>query len=294
MRRILVVLGSLAALVLGATGAQAITWGQPDENAHPHVVTLLFVQGGEGYYSCTGTMLDADTVLTAGHCTGTVVNGELEANDVTWVSNDPDPLADYNREDYVEAGGIAAYLAASDHWVQGDAVPHPEYADYAQFPLTYDIGLVELDGTIDTGGVFGELAPVGFLDERLGTAKGAARDRRVVVVGYGLQGTVPAFEQDDYIRYAGESTIMGFGKSAYQSTQTVQLSNSPGKGNGSGGTCFGDSGGPAFWVDPATGEETNIIVAITSYGITGQCAGTDFSFRTDIQTAHDFVDGDLG
>ena len=119
MRRILVVLGSLAALVLSATGAQAITWGQPDGDKHPHVVTLLFVQGGVGYYSCTGTMLDEDTVLTAGHCTGTVVDGETVANDVTWVSNDPDPLADY------DGSGIAAYLAASDHWVQGDAVPHP-------------------------------------------------------------------------------------------------------------------------------------------------------------------------
>ena len=291
MRRILVVLGSLVALVLGATGAQAITWGEPDGNDHPHVVTLLFVQAGVGYYSCTGTLLDSDTVLTAGHCTGAVVDGALEPNDMTWVSNHTDPLADYAPG---SPGGIAAYLAASDHWVQGDAVPHPEYADYAQFPLTYDIGLVELDGEIDTEGVYGELAPVGFLDDTYGKPKGAARDRRVVVVGYGQQGTVPAFEQDDYIRYVGESTIMGFGKSSYQSTQTVQLSNSPGKGNGSGGTCFGDSGGPAFWVDPATGEETNIVVAITSYGITGQCAGTDFSFRTDIETAHDFVNGDLG
>jgi secreted trypsin-like serine protease len=269
-----------AALLSSATAAQAITWGEPDGTDHPHVVTLLFVQGGEGYFSCSGTLLDEDTVLTAGHCTG--VDGATP-NDETWVSNDPDPLADY-----VSGSGIAAYLESSDHWVQGEAIPHPEYDNFAGFPDTYDVGVVELDGTIDTGGVYGELPDEGFLDQ-LATKKGRTTHRQVAVVGYGLQGTIPAFEQDDYVRYQGTSTIMGLGRSANQGGQNVQLSNSPGKGNGSGGTCFGDSGGPAFWIDPATGVETTTVVAVTSFGITGQCAGTDFSFRTDIDATLDFV-----
>ena len=284
MRRVGIILAALAALVLGAGGAQAITWGQPDGDAHPHVVTLLFVQDGVGYYSCTGTLLDADTVLTAGHCTE---GAEGVPNDETWVSNDPDPLADY-----VSGSGIAAYLAASDHWVQGEAIPHPDYDDFSGFPETYDIGLVELAQGIDTGGVYGTLPELGFLDG-LAKGKGSVQNRQVTIVGYGQQGTIPAFEQNDYVRYVGTSSIMGVNNSKYQGAQTVQLSNSPGKGNGSGGTCFGDSGGPAFWIDPATGEETTIVVAVTSYGITGQCAGTDFSFRTDTAVAQDFVNAYL-
>lgn len=278
MRTTPVIASTAAALVIGATSAQAVTWGEPDGEDHPHVVTLLFSQQGEGFYSCSGTLLDEDTVLTAGHCT----EGGGQVNDATWVSNHPDPLADY------EGNGIVAFLESSDHWVQGQAIPHPDYDDYAAFPDTYDIGLVELDGAIDTGGVYGTLPEEGFLDALM-TRKGATSTRQVVVVGYGLQGTVPAFYQDDYVRYRGTSTIMGLGRSANQGTHTVQMSNTPGKGNGSGGTCFGDSGGPAFWVDPATGLETTTVVAVTSFGITGQCAGTDFQFRTDIPEAQEFV-----
>lgn len=284
MRRVGIITAALVALVLGAGGAQAITWGQPDGDAHPHVVTLLFVQDGVGYYSCTGTLLDADTVLTAGHCTE---GAEGVPNDETWVSNHPDPIAGY-----VPGSGIAAYLASSDHWVQGEAIAHPDYDNFSGFPDTYDIGVVELESGIDTGGVYGTLPEAGFLDG-MAKGKGRVQDRQVVIVGYGQQGTIPAFEQNDYVRYVGTSSVMGVNNSMYQGGQTVQLSNSPGKGNGSGGTCFGDSGGPAFWVDPATGEETTIVVAVTSYGITGQCAGTDFSFRTDTAVAQDFVNAYL-
>ncbi len=278
MRTIAIAGAAAASLLLGSTAATGITFGEPDGDDHPYVVTLIFSQDG-GFYSCSGTLLDADTVLTAGHCTES--GGEV--NGVTYVTNDPTPLTDY-----VSGSGIEAYLAASDDWVQGEAIPHPDYDDFAAFPDTYDIGIIELEEGIDTGGVYGQLPELGMLDSLL-TKKGSVKQRQVVVVGYGLQGTIPAFAQDDYERYQGTSTIMGLGRSSIQGGQTVQLSNNPGKGTGSGGTCFGDSGGPAFWIDPETGEETTIVVAITSFGITGQCAGTDFSFRTDTQTAQDFV-----
>ena len=47
-----------AAMVLAAP-AQAVTWGEPDGGTNPHVGTLLFVQNGVGFYSCTGTLIDA-------------------------------------------------------------------------------------------------------------------------------------------------------------------------------------------------------------------------------------------
>jgi secreted trypsin-like serine protease len=42
-----------------------------------------------------------------------------------------------------------------------------------------------------------------------------------------------------------------------------------------GGTCFGDSGGPLFL------EDTNLIVGVTSYGINRNCASTGGSYRID-------------
>jgi secreted trypsin-like serine protease len=49
-----------------------------------------------------------------------------------------------------------------------------------------------------------------------------------------------------------------------------------------GGTCFGDSGGPVFY------QDSNVIVAVVSWGQT-PCIGVDYQFRTDIKTTQDFV-----
>jgi pimeloyl-ACP methyl ester carboxylesterase len=71
--------------------------------------------------------------------------------------------------------------------------------------------------------------------------------------------------------------------------QNFKFTNNPGNGGGPGGTCSGDSGGPAFFIDPLTGAETSIVMAVNSYGIAPQCNGNDYQFRTDIDAAQDFV-----
>ena len=58
-----------------------------------------------------------------------------------------------------------------------------------------------------------------------------------------------------------------------------------GNGKGEGGTCSGDSGGPVFY----GGYESNIIVAVTSFGLNALCRGTDFAFRTDQQVVIDWI-----
>ena len=52
-----------------------------------------------------------------------------------------------------------------------------------------------------------------------------------------------------------------------------------------GGTCFGDSGGPNF----LGGDESRLIAGITSFGLNSTCAGTGGVFRTDRQNVLDFV-----
>jgi secreted trypsin-like serine protease len=54
-----------------------------------------------------------------------------------------------------------------------------------------------------------------------------------------------------------------------------------------GGTCFGDSGGPNFYGSGRT--ETKIVAGVTSYGLNGNCAGTGGVFRMDRQDVLDFV-----
>ena len=57
---------------------------------------------------------------------------------------------------------------------------------------------------------------------------------------------------------------------------------------GNGGTCYGDSGGPAFWTDT---HGTEILVGITSWG-DAMCVAAGFNHRVDIPDTLDFIDSD--
>ena len=58
-----------------------------------------------------------------------------------------------------------------------------------------------------------------------------------------------------------------------------------GNGAGKGGTCGGDSGGPVFLGDTTS----NLIVAVTSYGLNEWCRGTDFAYRTDLPDVYAWI-----
>jgi len=263
----------------GATIAPQATFSQPDGDAHPWVVAVLFQQLGDDgrvhFYSCTGTLLSEYVVLTAGHCTsshgftnfGTWVRNDASIDDARAIELAPNPTFG-QFEDW-----------ANTYWISGQAVPHPDYADYAEFPNTYDVGLVLLDEPIVLDH-YGELPALGLLDEM--TSGTGHRDRLFTNVGYGRQGVVPAFYQDDWVRYTGHTTLINVNSLWAGDDQSAGFTNNPGKGNGSGGTCFGDSGGPLFV------GESNVIGAVVSFGFT-PCIGIDYNFRMDTETAQDFV-----
>ena len=53
-----------------------------------------------------------------------------------------------------------------------------------------------------------------------------------------------------------------------------------------GGTCYGDSGGPAFWMKP---DGTEILVGVTSWG-DASCVSSAFNYRVDIPDTLGFID----
>lgn len=276
-------LGSLLSLslVLSACGSlpptpnevtlqPQITWGQPDAGEHPYVGTLLFVQQGEGYYSCSGTLLSPTVMLTAGHC----VEGGGEENTVTYVSFAERPLE--TRANYPTT---AAWLAAE--WILAtDVVPHPLYNDFAAFPNTYDIGVVLLSRPV-TMATYGQLPPLNYFET---TRQAQLKAQVFEPVGYGAQAWKPATSNkripDEYARYKATQRFIGVG-SSISGSQSVQFTNNPGRGGG--GTCYGDSGGPVFL------NNSNQLVALTSFGIVANCKGNDFAFRLDTQVAQDFL-----
>ena len=231
-----------------------ITDGQLDGEGHPFV-GLMSAQTAEGehLWRCSGTLLSPQIFLTAGHCT------EAPAERVKiWFAAD------------VEAGianGTIDYPAKGD--AEGTPYTHPQYDPDAFF--LHDLGVVVLDKPVKKK-KYGVLPKQDQLDD-LARRRGK-QDLTFTAVGYGLQESFPDAaswkEQALKIRMYARPKLNQI-NSAYTGDFSILLSNNA----HTGGTCFGDSGGPNFI------EESNVIGGVTSYGNNDTCAGTGGVYRVD-------------
>ncbi len=293
-KKLLTVLAAATLLLIVVIPAAAITYGETDDGEHPYVGFLLFFDPtyGEdgGWFSCSGALLDRRTFLTAGHCTidiGTdlqVTEGRRGGTDV-WVTFDEQvDLSDFPRwSDYDDPDILYPlrfdWLNKNSRFIRGEAWAHPNYNDFAEFPNTYDLGVVLLDKNARVR-QYAELAELHVLDE-LATRRGHNK-QLFETAGYGYQEVVPFFRAEDS-RYKATSKLVNL-ESALTDGYNLHTSNNPGNGNGTGGACFGDSGGPVMFND------TNVIVSVVSFGLNYNCKGADFSYRVDIPDAWDFID----
>ena len=98
------------------------------------------------------------------------------------------------------------------------------------------------------------------------------------IIGYGVERAGPSGLFSSRTRTRGETRLVSINAASLDGWN-VKLSSSGGKGNGSGGQCFGDSGGPVFVGD------TTEIAAITSFGVSPFCTGVAYSYRVDTAAA---------
>ena len=100
MKKLVAALLALTTLMAMTGSAGAITYGEPDAGEHPYVGFIIyFVPGEPGWFSCSGTLMDDDTFLTAGHCTfGVGVGGAVDPDGTggtdMWVTFDADDMLD--------------------------------------------------------------------------------------------------------------------------------------------------------------------------------------------------------
>lgn len=247
---------ALAAALVTALPASAVMFAKPDGNGHPQVGVMVAKINGTPVWRCSGAIISPRVYLTAGHC----VSGATSV-EVWFASGAPRPA--------VPAG----YPFVGEY--SGTPVAHPQYADFAAFPATFDIGVVILD--TPHPGPYASLADEGTLDAlTTGTARKAAR---FDLVGYGLQDALPPSIQQDIQRYYGQASLVNT-VNQLTAGYSVQLTAAPGTG---GALCFGDSGGPVFL------EGTTTIVAVNSFVLNSQCMGSGFSYRTDTADSMAFV-----
>jgi hypothetical protein len=234
-KKIGTLLATLILLLAIVIPVAAITNGEPDNGRHPFV-GLMVADDAEGN--------------PLWRCSGTLISETVfltaghcteapAARATIWFAEDVEATPGF--------GTPAGYPYEGD--VDGTVYTHPQYDPYAFY--LYDLGVVVLDEAITD---------------------------RVTAVGYGLQEINPN-------RYTGErdrllatlDLINTKGVFGVPRGTAIKVSGSGvgGDSSDSGGTCFGDSGGPQFLAD------THIIAAVTSFGLNGNCAGVGGGYRVD-------------
>jgi hypothetical protein len=253
MRRTFIVsLLVLASLLLVTGPVAAITDGGPDGNGHPYV-GLMVAQDGDGnpLWRCSGTLLSPTIFLTAGHCT------EAPAAHVEiWF--DADVQSGVPANGYPYTGQVG-----------GTPHTHPQYNPDAFY--LYDLGVVVLDKPVEMA-QYGALPALNVLDS-LKTQRGQ-KDLGFTAVGYGLQKSFPdaaSWKNESYkIRMVAYPKLIQI-NTGFTGDGSLLLSNNA----NTGGTCFGDSGGPNFV------DSTNVVGGVTSFGLNGTCGGTGGVYRVD-------------
>ncbi|MFI6206655.1 trypsin-like serine protease [Streptomyces sp. NPDC051041] len=242
-------------------GALVATWDDDGAPATPDRVDWV----------CSGTMIDADTFLTAAHCTT-----DWPDNVRFHVSLDQDVQAGLDAAARKHPGDPAAQASAVA--VEGTAHSHPGYPGPASD--THDISVVELPAaevgarwnftpaTLPTAGRLGELGPRGlnsadWFVAGYGTREAVNGPGGQIHPGGGVRMKAPvAFDalNDSWVR---------LGMTAPQ---------------GNGGACYGDSGGPNF----AVIDGRTVLAATTITGDT-PCYATNVTYRLDTAGARAFL-----
>ncbi len=240
--------------------------GELDGNRHPGTVLIIMDIGGHPAFRCSGSLISPTVVLTAGHCAGEP--GEFSG---VRIFNEADVQSDPT---YPFPGGPNTIEATS--WKA-----HPQFTEALFF--LHDVGIIHLSSPVNLpASQYGQLPSVNQLD---GLTPG--NQTTFTAVGYGLQyingSSNPPKIMSQRIRMFAEPRLVQV-NTPLTGPFSLLLSNNA----STGGTCFGDSGGPNYL------GSSMVVAGVTSYSRSANhCVGSGGVFRLDKADVLAFINGEL-
>lgn len=248
------------AAAFSSPAVHAVTDGELDGNRHPNVGLMVALDAsGNPMWRCSGTLISPRHYLTAGHCTYGAARVTI------WFDADVDAGRPGNGYPFIGQ-------------VSGTPFTHDLYPS-APFYFN-DVGVVVLDN--DFGAApYATLPRVGDLNQM--ARQRGKQDVMFTAVGYGLQKSFPDAAswkvQSDRVRMLATPHLLQINAPGLTGDFSLLLSNNA----NTGGTCFGDSGGPNFI------GGSNVVGGVTSFGLNGACGGTGGVFRMDTKNVQDWL-----
>ncbi|HUU02450.1 MAG TPA: trypsin-like serine protease [Myxococcota bacterium] len=226
--------------------------GQPDTSSEHMAVTYLHLIRSDGGFACSGTLIAPNVVMSAGHCVVTDSGEVMEPQGAT-----------------VYFGNVVGTMTERK---VTQVIAHPGYQPIV--PVPNDISLLVLAEDAP-----GWAVPIPPLPASLRITS-ADVGSQVEYVGFGLD------ENGDLgrkLHVTGDIDVVcesgGCPASMVPSSFCAQMDD--------GGTCSGDSGGPAFYIR----DEVEYVAGITSYG-DWRCSNYGCSTKVDGHSA--FIDDVIG
>jgi hypothetical protein len=279
---------AMAALLL-ASPAFAITGGRPDNGDHPYVALMQTYDANRvPLQVCSGSLISPTVFLTAGHCVAEprAVHAEI------WLDSGPIlPDVNYLLALFLDpnfTGSCNHTPAFKGYPCDGDSggTPHahPDFCFDCRPGLanevSRDVAVVTLDRPVAkaTVGRFAEL-PAPRQVETL------ANRSMIDLTGYGVQYQQQGVPGKYFSAPPPGSRWAGSGQRMRSAAELVagsfagadeRIRFTLNANQGTGGICFGDSGGP----DLVGGTDT--VLAVNSFVTNHNCSGVGYSERVDV------------